>query len=159
MGRKWRKLVRNGSKSGVTVRLQWGNSVEGWPGPMPRGTTRDRTMSRYPHTRVPHHTTTLYCTTPCSRGRARHRSPGFFQIQSRTQNTDLSKTATFQSVKNRPVKNALFQKNPYLILIVFSRNPVFDVFADFHCFWTPFWTPLVYADFHRFGHLRFSLGF
>ena len=43
--------------------------------------------------------------------------------------TDLSKTDTFLRTKNGPVKNVIFIKKAYLILIVFTKMVIFDVFA------------------------------
>ena len=64
-----------------------------------------------------------------------------------TLNTDLVKTATFSTVKNRPVKTALFVKKHDLILICFYENAIFDVFHENQTFWTLFETPLVYDCF------------
>ena len=74
----------------------------------------------YPHTplpRVPPPPTQyrLLSTPRCQQ--ARHRSPGFFRIQSGSQNSILSVLATFLSSKNGPVKMDTFVENPYLILI------------------------------------------
>ena len=61
-GPQWGHSGPQWSHSGDTVELQGGHSADAAPGPIPRGSTRVRTMSRTHTTRVPlpsHHPTVL----------------------------------------------------------------------------------------------------
>ena len=111
--------------------------------------------SPYPLPRVHHHhaprwSTTSWPGTPLASA-ARTGSPGFFRIQSRSHNTELSKTDTFLIVKNRPVKNELFWHFAYLILITFYKSAVFALFAEKHHFWHFSWHLWFTTVFSRFS--------
>ena len=56
----------------------------------------------------------------------------------------------FLVVKKRPVKTVIFRQKAYLILIVFAKSVIFDVFAEKPLILVLFGTPLVYGCFSLF---------
>ena len=130
----------------------------GGPGPIPRVGTRDR-PTHAPGTTTPctHHGSLLHawCSTLSE---ADSGSPGFFWLQWGPLNTNFVKTATSFWSKKRPVKNDTFREKAYLIVIVFTENAIFDVFAEKPLILTFSETPLFPLVFHCFATLRFCLG-
>ena len=123
--------------SGVPVENQWGNSAEESPGPIPRGSTRDRTMSRYHYHRVPHPPRRPLGTPSPATPTARTRFTRLLCVTVNTQQWRYPRLPLFwcpsgvpvvpeQKCQNGPEKRANFSKT--------DKTEKFSVFSEIQCF-------------------------
>ena len=114
----------------ATVGNHWGHSGGGTARTHTTGTHQDPhhvTVPHYPGTHTTHAGSQCYHATSL---RGQDRFTRLLSVTVRTRTYRLVQNHHFSEWSNGPVKTCTFSKKAYLILIVFTKKCIFDVFDE-----------------------------